>query len=423
MTSSEIVPPDERERLEAVSRYDILDTPPDGAFDRIAALAARFFDVPVATVSIVDHDRIWFKAAHGVEIEQIGRDPGLCASVILQDDAYVVTNAIEDPRTLDNPLVRGELGLRFYAAAPIKTRDGYNLGTINVIDTQPRTVTDDERTTLLDLASLVADELELRLEARRTIELERARKREAEWLTDALEERLLPGRIPEVPRLDLATHYQPVSPALEAGGDFYDVFDLEDGLWGLVVGDVCGKGPRAAALTGEVRHMLRALARVHTSPRAVLATLNEVLVQEGVDQEEPGERFCTACYLLIDTTKQPVEVSLCSAGHPLPLVRRADGRVEAAGEPGQLLGPFPDASLIDHTIELAEGDTLLLYTDGVIEQRGTSPEANERALREAFAAGPSDESSRMLARVRDTVGPPTANMTDDVAMLLARVVS
>jgi GAF domain-containing protein len=122
-----IIPPDEAERLAAVRRYAILDTPSDGAFDRVTRLAARIFDVPIATVSIVDHDRIWFKSHHGLEAEQIDREPGLCASAILHDEPWVIADARIDPRALTNLLVRGELGLRFSAGAPLRTSDGHTL--------------------------------------------------------------------------------------------------------------------------------------------------------------------------------------------------------------------------------------------------------------------------------------------------------
>ena len=161
-----IIPPNEAQRLAAVHRYDVLDTAPDGAFDRVTRLAARIFDVPIATVSIVDHDRIWFKSLHGLDAEQIDREPGLCASAILHDEPWVVDDAELDPRTLENPFVRGDLGLRFYAGVPLRTRDGYNLGALNVIDTKPREVTEEELATLEDLAAIVVDELELRLSAR-----------------------------------------------------------------------------------------------------------------------------------------------------------------------------------------------------------------------------------------------------------------
>ena len=136
-----ILPPNEPERLAAVKRYDILDTPPDGAFDHITTLAARFFKVPIAIISIVDTDRIWFKSHYGVDVQQIDRDPGLCASAILQDTPWLVTDAKLDPRTLTNPLVAGEFGLRFYAGVQLRTSDGFNLGMICVLDKQPRLVT------------------------------------------------------------------------------------------------------------------------------------------------------------------------------------------------------------------------------------------------------------------------------------------
>jgi signal transduction histidine kinase len=172
----ELVPPDEAARLAAVRRYDILDTPPDGAFDRITALAARLCDVPISTITIVDEDRIWFKSKVGVEVDEIGRDPGLCASAVLGEVPYVVTDAAIDPRTLDNPLVRGELGLRFYVGVPLRTSDGYSLGTLNVIDGEAREIRQEQIDTLSDLAAVVMDELELRLAARQAIELEAVRE-------------------------------------------------------------------------------------------------------------------------------------------------------------------------------------------------------------------------------------------------------
>jgi serine/threonine protein kinase len=161
-----IIPGNEDARMEAVHRYGILDTPPDGSFDRITALAARVFSVPIAIVSVVDHDRIWFKSHHGIPAEEINRDPGLCASAILQDDLWVVENAPKDPRALANPLVAGEFGLGFYAGAPLTTRDGYNLGTLCILDYDPRVLTPEEAATLRDLAAVVMNDLELRLESR-----------------------------------------------------------------------------------------------------------------------------------------------------------------------------------------------------------------------------------------------------------------
>lgn len=168
-----MIPTNENTRMEAVRRYNVLDTPPDGTFDRITRLAAQVFDAPISIISIVDHDRIWFKSHHGLDANEIGRDPGLCASAICQYEPWLVSDARLDPRTLDNPLVVGELGLRFYLGVPLTTSDGHNLGTLNVIDVEPREVSEEQLSTLRDLAAIVVDELELRLATRRTFELRR----------------------------------------------------------------------------------------------------------------------------------------------------------------------------------------------------------------------------------------------------------
>jgi two-component sensor histidine kinase len=161
-----IIPVNESGRLAAIHRYDVLDTPPDGAFDRVTSLAANLFSTPISIISIVDTDRIWFKSHHGVDAEQIDRESGLCASAILHDSAWLLENAELDPRSLANSLVAGAFGLKFYLGIPLRTHDGFNLGTLCVIDRQPRTVSQAQIDQLTDLASIVMDQMELRRSAR-----------------------------------------------------------------------------------------------------------------------------------------------------------------------------------------------------------------------------------------------------------------
>lgn len=163
------LPKNETQRIEALRKFDILDTPSDGTFDRITKLASTIFKVPIAIISLVDTDRIWFKSHHGLNVNQINRDPGLCASAILSSDPYVVENAIEDPRTLANPLVAGDFGLRFYAAAPLQTDENYNLGTLCIIDRTPRSFSQEEKVILKQLSEIVMDEMEMRLTLRNTV--------------------------------------------------------------------------------------------------------------------------------------------------------------------------------------------------------------------------------------------------------------
>jgi len=182
MKADVVLPVNETERLEALRRYLILDTPPDGAFDHITAIASELLKVPIAIVSLVDHDRIWFKSHHGIEACETGRDIGLCASAILSPDFYQITDAKVDLRALTNPLVAGKFGLRFYAAAPLRTSDGFNLGTICVIDRKPRELTVSETEMLSKLAALVMDLMELRLAARKIAELEKVQRETSEQL-------------------------------------------------------------------------------------------------------------------------------------------------------------------------------------------------------------------------------------------------
>lgn len=158
----------EAERLQNLYKYEILDTPPDGSFDEITSLAAKIFDVPIALISLVDSDRIWFKSYHGIDFHQISKDTGLCSSAILSDseDVYEIKEAKVDPRTLSNPLVTGLLGLQFYAAAILRTKEGYNLGTLCIIDKHPRTLTTKQTAMLRQLARIVMEQFELRLQSR-----------------------------------------------------------------------------------------------------------------------------------------------------------------------------------------------------------------------------------------------------------------
>ena len=161
---------EEIRRIENLKKFDILDTPPDGSYDEITSLASKIFDVPIAIISLVDTDRIWFKSAYGLDAEEIPRSPGLCSSAIMSDDVYIVENARIDPRTLANPLVTGLLGLQFYAAAQLRSLDGYNLGTFCIIDKTPRTLSVKELNMLRQLSRIVMDHFEVKLKSRLMIQ-------------------------------------------------------------------------------------------------------------------------------------------------------------------------------------------------------------------------------------------------------------
>ena len=169
------LPANEAERLEALRRYHILDTPTEIAFDRITTLAARLFDVPIALVSLVDQSRAWFKSSYGFTLCEVARGDAMCNFSLLSNDVLVVPDTREDDRFACNPYAVTEPGVRFYAGAPLITHDGYNLGTLCLLDSNPRAAfSDAQQATLIDLAAMVVDELELRLAAKKIAQTDAA---------------------------------------------------------------------------------------------------------------------------------------------------------------------------------------------------------------------------------------------------------
>ena len=405
-------PFDEKRRLAAVRRYQILDTPPDGAFDNLAALAAKLFEVPIAIVSIVDTDRIWFKAHHGLDVEEIEREPGLCSSAIMHDDTWVVTDAAADPRTLANPLVAGEFGLRFYVGHPLTTHDGHNLGTICVIDKEPRQVTEAQTQVLRDLAELVVAQLELRLEARQLVQAYEIRLHDVQHLADALQRSLLPPSIPVVPYLNIAATYNPAS-KYEVGGDFYDVFPVDASSWGLVIGDVCGKGPKAASQTSGARYSLRAAAIQQPAPAEALQVVNQALLRD-IDPASDAP-FVTALFARIAPREDGTDIVFSAAGHPDPLVLRASGEVESVGTPGTLLGVFSEIDVTETSLQLGPGDVVLFYTDGLTDSgaQRLEREGLVEILRGCGGLSPNAVVDRLRAAVESA-------QRDDIAIVAIR---
>ncbi len=165
----------EFERLNALRRYAILDTPPEGAFDRVTALAAELLEVPWSVVSLVDTARVWYKSVHGdLGHREIARLPGLCGAAVARDGPYVVENAAADLRTHEHPLVTGAPRIGFYVGVPLRTHDGHRLGTLSCMDRRPRSVTPRELRLLGTLAAIVMDEIELRRSAAQIARLSEA---------------------------------------------------------------------------------------------------------------------------------------------------------------------------------------------------------------------------------------------------------
>lgn len=253
------------------------------------------------------------------------------------------------------------------------------------------------------------------------IRVDRMFRRRSE-VAQALQASLLPGRLPDVPGLDLAASYIAASEWQEISGDFYDVFPMDSGGdpgWGVVMGDVCGKGEEAAAMTAAARHATRALALGSRDPAEVLRRVNEVLL--AADYED---RFVTAklAYLPRPAPGEPVRVELGSSGHPGPVVVRADGRVEVLEGAGLPLGLFPDADPDESAVTLAVGDLLLFYTDGVTEARGADMTYFEDRLTDQLAAVAGRSAAETVRAVQELVTEFSGGeLRDDMTMLAIKV--
>lgn len=241
--------------------------------------------------------------------------------------------------------------------------------------------------------------------------------RERDYIARTLQQSLLPPKLPAVPGIALAARYRPAGMGNEVGGDFYDIFQTASNVWTIVIGDVCGKGAEAAALTGLARHTLRAAAIRQSRPTRILATLNQALLDQA-----SGQRFCTVCCARIKRTSDGVRVTVSSGGHPLPLLLRADGTLQRLGASGTLLGVFPDPDLTDESLDLSPGDAVIFYTDGVTEERAAGVVFSEARLesivRSCAGVGASVIAERIERAVLDFQPDPAK---DDVAVLVLQV--
>ena len=239
---------------------------------------------------------------------------------------------------------------------------------------------------------------------------------ERSHIAKTLQRSLLPAALPEVPGVEVATRFRAMGEGNDVGGDFYDVFP-NGSDWTAVIGDVCGKGAEAAALTGLARHTLRAAAMAGETPTRALTLLNEAMLRQQTDG-----RFCTVAYGTLRRRDSGVAIELAVGGHPLPLVLRRDGSVEEAGEHGTLLGVVDDPAVTDRSLELDRGDSLLFYTDGVTESRGPKGSLGEEGLASLVRSCAGMSADEIAGRVETAALEASGGHTrDDIAVVVMRV--
>jgi len=247
------------------------------------------------------------------------------------------------------------------------------------------------------------------------IRVDRMFRRKSE-AAESLQASLMPASLPTVPGLEFAAAYIGAMQWQETSGDFYDVFPTGDG-WAIAIGDVCGKGQDAAAMTAAARHSIRALSHVHDAPADVLTAANQVLLAG-----DYGERFVTASLAFLRQRGRRVQVRLGGCGHPGPAVVRADGRVEILEADGMPLGLFGDLQAGRAEVELRAGDLLFFYTDGVTEARSADLDFLEDRLADELASVAGRSAADTVRAVQELVTSfSDGELRDDVTMLAVRV--
>ena len=246
------------------------------------------------------------------------------------------------------------------------------------------------------------------------IRVDRMFRRRTE-IADMLQASLLPRELPAVPGAEISAAYVAATDGIDVGGDFYDVFRTPDG-WGLSIGDVCGKGEDAAAVTSAARHGIRTIAYWNSDPSVVLRQANELLLS----QEYDG-RFVTACAALLRWEGKELKVVIGGAGHPAPVVVRQDGRVQMLAGGGMPLGIFPDSEASLEEVTLTQGDVLFLYTDGITEARNLElayfADRLEDELSLLAGQSPKDIVTAMQALVLEF---SASELRDDMTMMVLR---
>ncbi len=248
-----------------------------------------------------------------------------------------------------------------------------------------------------------------------------------------LQEGLLPSRLPEVPGVEVGLRYVSAG-EVDVGGDFYDLFNTRmadqngssepSSSWGIVIGDVSGKGAEAAAMLAFARYTLRTLATRESCPSTILSSLNEAMLHQ---RRECGDhKFCTVAYVRLETEgnkAQGARFTVSRGGHPPPFLLRTDGSIYKVGEPGRVIGVFEDVKLTEQEASLAPGEALILYTDGVVEAR--SPDGlffGEERLKAILHSSVALDASTIASRIEDAVlNFQEQDPRDDVAVLVLRV--
>jgi serine phosphatase RsbU (regulator of sigma subunit)/PAS domain-containing protein len=369
--------------------------------------------IRIVAVAHADPDKV--KLARDFS-ERYPTDPGSdagVARVIRGGESQLtprITRAMVEAAAPDPEFARivyDELGLRSVLTVPLRAR-GEVLGALTLVMAESGRMMDErDRVFAEDLATHAA------------LAVANARLYTAQQdVAETLQRSLLPIQLPDIPGLEVAARYRPAGEGT-VGGDFYDLWEIADSGWGIAIGDVCGKGAAAAALTALARHTVRtaSLYLPQHRPADVMLAVNDAIIKRA-----GRGRFCTVAHAHGRPVEDGFEVTVACGGHPLPFIVRRDGRVEQPGEPGTLLGIYRDIDVREHRVVLGPGDAMVLWTDGVVERRRDGELYGEDRLRDLLAATAGSQAEAVADAIEaDVLAFSEREPQDDIAVIVARV--
>ena len=368
------MPENEEERLASLHALELLDSPKEERFDRIVSLTKAVMGVPIAYIALIDSDRQWFKSKVGMcdVVTQTPRDESFCGHAILQDQPLIIEDALKDPRFFDNPMVTSEPFVRFYAGHPLQSQSGHNIATLCVVDTQPRTMKEDDLNRFRQLAAMAERELSMlgviatqrdMIETRNAlVASQQALARELSEAADYVYQ-FLPARevgIDEPVHID----YQFIASS-RLGGDLLGYHDIDDDYQAFWLLDVTGHGVGASLLSVSAGNAIRSgqLAADPRDPAALIATLNNAF-----PMDRNNDKFFTIWYGVYQRSTRTL--TYAAAGHHPATLGDANSESHSLGVPGLMLGVIPDNTYQAQSIQVEPGSRLYLFSDGLYEVRG-----------------------------------------------------
>lgn len=408
------LPPNEQDRLTVLNELQILDTAHEEAYDKLVEFASEICGTEIALVSLIDSDRQWFKASIGLNSQQTARDISFCGHAILQNDIFIVPDTLKDSRFADNPLVVGNPNIRFYAGAPLINNDGYALGTLCVIDSQPRQLSHDQLRTLRH----VADHVTLLLNMRRTVtHLANSEKKLKDYYDNAEHERNLVAelvaRMMSNEHLDFSALEYWIKPTEIMGGDLISAAYSPNGNYYVMVADSTGHGLPAAINLLPINKIFYTMVGKSLPLSLLVYEMNRT-----IRDQSPSDRFVAAALICFDIGRKMVEV--WNGGMPDVLLLDGHGAIARRFKSNDLpLGPTEmDVAPQTSQFQYQTMAQLFACSDGLFD--ACNPEGRvigNIAVESMFAATANwDRFARLQAMIVNHLGGYAAH--DDISAVM-----